>query len=138
MDIVKDRLDSLSTTSSRVYEDTASAIQASDLPALVIEPLSETVTGGGGISAGGRFRKQQRELRIAITGLALTRAQADQIALEVEPLMEGLPMNEDGALGPMLESVGFDAKLGEKRIFAVQLIYLIRYFTAGNAPATGL
>ena len=138
--IVKDRLDSLATTSSRVFEDTATPLQAADaLPALVIEPLSpEKVESNSSLPPVGGIPlvKQKRTLRIGVTGIALTRAVADQIALEVEQAMWE-PFAEN-ALGPRLDSTDFDVKLGEKRLFAVQLVYLATYYTAANDPGAGL
>ena len=128
----------LTTSAGNVFEDRTVALQAERIPALVVEPVGET-SGPLGDEEGRSISHphswtEARVLSVALTGIATSRAEADEIALEAETAIAAAT-----TLGKVRRVTGttFDAN-GEAggRLYDAQVTVEITYDVVNTDPGT--
>lgn len=129
-------LTGLATTGARVHVARPYPLEASGLPALVIDTPRESREA---MSMGGANRLLERVLelhvRVVVRGVSGFRDTADQICKEVEVAIAG-----DNGLGGVAKHVSFlsmDSEVtgeGEQPVCEVTMVFEVLYVTALNAP----
>jgi len=129
---VKQVLTNLPTTGTNVFEDPASAVSETSLPAVILESSREATEAFGGE----RLQRsapyvQGRILSIVVTAVAKSIAQRDQSAVEVEQAI----MNCGVGHHRVLESTDFDQTgEGQARLWVCALSFDVHYLTLNTYP----
>lgn len=128
---VKKILVTLPTSGSSVYEDPASAVQDDQLPAIVIEPISEDIDAlAESMSEEGGY-SQRRVLSVLVTAIATSASERDTMSVEIEESL----MNGSIGRGSRLVNAEFSASAeGQHRVWMVGLTFDFQYLTNSKYP----
>lgn len=121
----------LPTTGANVFEDPASAVSETAIPAVIMEANRESVESLGEIGEPDSGYIQSRLLSIIVTGVAKSIAQRDQSAVEIEEAI----LNSGVGKNRKLDSTEFDdSGEGNARLWVCALSFEIQYLTDNSYP----
>ena len=125
----------LPTTGTNVFEDPASAVSETNIPAVIMEASRESVESLGDIGEPDSGYVQSRLLSITVTSVAKSIAQRDQSAVEVEEAI----LNSGVGKNRKLDSTDFDdSGEGNARLWVCALSFEIQYLTENRYPRISL
>ena len=128
---IKQVLTNLPTTGTNVFEDPASAVSESSLPAVIIESSREAAGALGETMKRNEPHVQSRILSIVVTAVAKSIAQRDQSAVEIEQAI----MNSTVGNTRKIESTDFDQTgEGQARLWVCAISFDIQYLTLNTYP----